>query len=43
MEQAQEELRQKQSIQEYRISQAALARAVSRLKGKKNSSINIDL
>jgi F-type H+-transporting ATPase subunit epsilon len=43
MEQAQEELRQKQSIQEYRISQAALARAVSRLKGKKNGGINIDL
>jgi F-type H+-transporting ATPase subunit epsilon len=40
MEQAQEELRQKQSIQEYRISQAALARAVSRLKGKNQNNIN---
>lgn len=37
LERAQEELRQKQSIQEYRISQASVARAMSRLKGKKKS------
>ncbi len=36
LERAKEELRQKQSIQEYRISQASLARAISRLKEKKD-------
>ena len=35
MERAQEQLRQKQSIYEYRMSKASLARAVSRLKEKK--------
>lgn len=38
---AKEELRQKQSIQEYRISQATLARAMSRLKGRRDGTINI--
>ncbi len=38
---AQEALRQKQSIQEYRISQASLARAMSRLKGRKDGTINL--
>jgi F-type H+-transporting ATPase subunit epsilon len=42
MERAQEAMRQKQSVQEYRVSQAALARALSRLKGKKNANINLD-
>jgi F-type H+-transporting ATPase subunit epsilon len=37
MERAQEEMRQKQSVQEYRISQATLARAISRIKGKNNN------
>lgn len=35
LERAREALRQKQSVQEYHISQASLARALSRLKGKK--------
>lgn len=35
LEHAKEELRQKQSVQEYHISQASLARAISRLKGRK--------
>lgn len=34
LERAQEQLRQKQSIVEYKMSQAAMARALSRLKGK---------
>lgn len=38
---AQEALRQKQSIQEYRISQASLARAMSRLKGRKDETMNL--
>ena len=41
LERAQEELRQKQSIQEYHVSQAALARAISRLKGKKRDNVNL--
>ncbi len=36
-----EAMRQKQSIQEYRMSQASLARALSRLKGKEHSQINL--
>ncbi|MEF9945333.1 MAG: ATP synthase F1 subunit epsilon [Lachnospiraceae bacterium] len=35
-ERAQEQLRQKQSIQEYQISQASLARAMARLKNAKH-------
>lgn len=38
---AQEALRQKQSIQEYRITQASLARAMSRLKGRNDGTINL--
>lgn len=38
-ERAQEQLRQKQSIQEYHQSKAALARAIARLKGKKEMII----
>ena len=38
---AQEQLRQKQSIYEYRMSKASLARAVSRLKEKKRMDINL--
>lgn len=38
---AQEALRQKQSIQEYHFSQASLARAISRLKGKEHRELNI--
>jgi F-type H+-transporting ATPase subunit epsilon len=34
LERAQERMRQKQSLQEYRLSQAAMARALSRLKFK---------
>ena len=41
MERAQEQLRQKQSIYEYRMSKASLARAVSRLKEKKRMDINL--
>lgn len=41
LERAREEMRQKQSIQEYRVSQATLARALSRLKGKKNGTVNL--
>lgn len=40
LERAQEALRQKQSIQEYRINQAALMRAVSRIKSKRNRDRN---
>lgn len=40
LEQAQEELRQKQSIQEYNISQASLSRAMARLKGRRNYTGN---
>lgn len=39
MERAKEELRQKQSIQEYKISQTALLRAMARLKGKREQGI----
>lgn len=35
-ERAKEQLRQKQSIQEYHLSQASLARAMNRLKASKN-------
>ena len=41
MERAKEELRQKQSIQEYYRTQAVLARAISRLKEKNRSHINL--
>lgn len=41
LERAKEELRQKQSIQEYRFSQASLARAISRLNGKGKKNINL--
>lgn len=41
LERAQEAMRQKQSIQEYRVSQASLARAISRLKGRKDKNINL--
>ena len=41
LERAQEQLRQKQSIYEYRMSKASLARAVSRLKEKKRMDINL--
>lgn len=41
LEQAQEELRQKQSIEEYYVTQATLARALSRLK-EKNRHGNIN-
>lgn len=41
LERAQEAMRQKQSIQEYRISQASLARAISRLKEKRDKNINL--
>lgn len=40
LEHAREELRQKQSIQEYRLSQAALARALSRLREKEKRMLN---
>ena len=40
MERAQEQLRQKQSIQEYHISTANLARAMARLKGSQGSEYN---
>ena len=40
-ERAQEQLRQKQSIQEYYMSQASLARAMSRLRYSTKDSINI--
>ena len=40
-ERAVEQLRQKQSIYEYRMSKASLARAVSRLKEKKRMDINL--
>lgn len=39
-ERAQEQLQQKQSIMEYHISQASLARAMARLRGAKEKSIN---
>lgn len=38
---AREALRQKQSIQEYHFSQASLARAISRLRGKGKEDINL--
>lgn len=41
LERAKEELRQKQSIQEYHFSQASLARAISRLKGRGKKNINL--
>lgn len=41
LERAQEELRQKRSIQEYRISQAALARAVSRIRERQKRTMNL--
>lgn len=41
MERAREELRQKQSIQEYRMSQASLARAISRLQNKNKKNVNL--
>ena len=41
MERAQEELRQKHSIQEYYRTQAVLARAISRLKEKNRTHINL--
>ena len=40
-ERAEERLRQKQSIQEYHLSQASLARAMARLKTSKNKHWNI--
>lgn len=40
-ERAEEQLRQKQSVYEYRMSRASLARAVSRLKEKQRSHINL--
>jgi F-type H+-transporting ATPase subunit epsilon len=42
LERAQEEMRQKQSVQEYRISQATLARALTRLRATKHSHVNMD-
>ena len=39
--QMEEQLRQKQSVYEYRMSKASLARAVSRLKEKQRSHINL--
>ena len=36
LERAQERLRQKQSIQEYYLSQASMARAMTRLKASRN-------
>ena len=38
---AEERLRQKQSIQEYYLSQASLARAMTRLKTSKDKNWNI--
>ena len=40
-ERAEDQLRQKQSVYEYRMSKASLARAVSRLKEKQRSHINL--
>ena len=40
LERAQEQLRQKQSIQEYHISTANMARAMARLKGAKGADYN---
>ena len=40
-ERAEEQMRQKQSIQEYYRTQAVLARAISRLKEKNRSHINL--
>ena len=42
MERAQEQLRQKQSIYEYRMSKASLARAVSRLKENGSQSVKAE-
>lgn len=41
LDRAKEAMRQKQSIQEYKMSQASLARALSRLKGKNKKNINL--
>jgi len=41
LERAREALRQKQSIQEYKLARASLARAISRLKGKNGKNINL--
>ena len=38
LERAEEQLRQKQSIREYRMSQASMARAICRLKGRSHRS-----
>lgn len=40
-ERAEERMRQKQSIQEYHLSQASLARAMARLKTSKDKHLNI--
>lgn len=40
-ERAEEQLRQKQSIQEYHLSQASLARAMARLKASKDKHWNL--
>lgn len=40
LERAREQLQQKQSIREYHISRASLARAMARLRGVKDRSIN---
>ena len=39
MERAQEQLRQKQSMQEYYISKASMARAMARMKANKKHEI----
>lgn len=41
LERAKEALRQKQSVREYKMTQASLARAISRLKGKDRKNINL--
>lgn len=41
LDRAKEALRQKQSIQEYKMSQASLARALSRLREKNRKNINL--
>jgi F-type H+-transporting ATPase subunit epsilon len=43
LERAQEEMRQKQSVQEYKISQATLARALARLSGKKRDRNQLNI
>lgn len=37
LERAQEQMRQKQSVREFRMSQASMVRAIARLKGKQAS------